>query len=181
MIKNKIILLNGVSSSGKSTIGKLIQNLSDEPYLLLGIDTVFDLIPEMFKNHLPILDLALTNLHKLCASLYNDGMNLIIDHVIVRECEIKELLFMLKDSDFISIKVDCDKNVLKQREIARGNRIIGVSETQSVKIDRFVTYDLSIDTTSIEPEQNARKILNFANNDANLNQAKIKMLTQYNI
>jgi chloramphenicol 3-O phosphotransferase len=43
-----IIFLNGCSSSGKTTIAKAIQHLSDEPWLLLGIDTFFHMMPSKY-------------------------------------------------------------------------------------------------------------------------------------
>ncbi|WNE41185.1 MAG: Guanylate kinase [Mycoplasmataceae bacterium] len=36
---SKIILLNGPSSAGKSSMVKVIQRLSDEPWLSLGVDS----------------------------------------------------------------------------------------------------------------------------------------------
>jgi chloramphenicol 3-O phosphotransferase len=44
----KIILLNGCSSAGKTSLVKEIQNLSDEPWLTFGIDTVIDAMPNKY-------------------------------------------------------------------------------------------------------------------------------------
>lgn len=44
-----IILLNGPSASGKSSIQKKVQEYFNEPYLSLGIDTLFDqLLPDYY-------------------------------------------------------------------------------------------------------------------------------------
>ena len=51
--KGKIILLNGASSSGKTCIAKELQKLLDEPYMHLGIDTVFTMIPQKCKCYDP--------------------------------------------------------------------------------------------------------------------------------
>ena len=42
---SKIIILNGPSSSGKTSIARSIQRLSDEPWLTLGIDTFIHMTP----------------------------------------------------------------------------------------------------------------------------------------
>ena len=42
---SKIIFLNGSSSSGKTTLARAIQDLSDEPWMCIGIDTLIDLMP----------------------------------------------------------------------------------------------------------------------------------------
>ncbi|MGZ6254964.1 MAG: phosphotransferase-like protein [Candidatus Chromulinivorax sp.] len=43
----KVIILNGPSAAGKSSLQKSIQKLADEPYLNIGIDNFFnDLFPD---------------------------------------------------------------------------------------------------------------------------------------
>jgi len=41
----KIIFLNGCASAGKTTLAKEIQNLSEEKWLFVGIDTLFGAMP----------------------------------------------------------------------------------------------------------------------------------------
>ena len=43
-----ILFLNGCSSSGKSTLSRAIQHLSDQPWLCLGIDTFFQMMPSKY-------------------------------------------------------------------------------------------------------------------------------------
>lgn len=45
---SKIIFLNGCGSSGKTSIGRAIQTLSNEPWLLLGVDSFIDMLPEQY-------------------------------------------------------------------------------------------------------------------------------------
>ncbi|GAA1551717.1 hypothetical protein GCM10009789_01840 [Kribbella sancticallisti] len=40
-----VIFLNGPSSAGKTTLGKALQDTLDEPYLLMGLDTCFAMVP----------------------------------------------------------------------------------------------------------------------------------------
>jgi len=44
----KIILLNGCSSAGKTSLVKEIQNLSDEFWLTFGIDDLLDAMPDKY-------------------------------------------------------------------------------------------------------------------------------------
>ena len=46
MNKGKIIVLNGVSSSGKTTLAKALQEALDEPYTRLSIDDFINMMPE---------------------------------------------------------------------------------------------------------------------------------------
>lgn len=43
-----IILLNGATSSGKTMLAKSIQYLDDRPWLLLGIDTMINMMPSKY-------------------------------------------------------------------------------------------------------------------------------------
>ena len=46
MNKGKVIVLNGVSSSGKTTLAKAMQEAFDEPYIRLSIDDFINMMPE---------------------------------------------------------------------------------------------------------------------------------------
>jgi chloramphenicol 3-O-phosphotransferase len=41
----KIVFLNDCSSAGKTSLAKAIQHLSEEPFLFVGIDTLFGAMP----------------------------------------------------------------------------------------------------------------------------------------
>lgn len=53
-----IILLNGASSSGKTSIARNIQALSAQGWLILGVDTITGMMPELTPD-LPSLYLSL--------------------------------------------------------------------------------------------------------------------------
>jgi len=42
---SKIIFLNGAGSSGKTSIARSLQHLSNEPWLTFGIDTFINMTP----------------------------------------------------------------------------------------------------------------------------------------
>jgi chloramphenicol 3-O phosphotransferase len=46
----KLIILNGTSSSGKSSIARKLQNEIEENYLVIGVDLFMRLMPERFAN-----------------------------------------------------------------------------------------------------------------------------------
>jgi chloramphenicol 3-O phosphotransferase len=43
-----VILLNGTSSAGKSTLARAVQDVMDSPYLCMGIDLFFDALPQRY-------------------------------------------------------------------------------------------------------------------------------------
>lgn len=51
--KGTIIFLHGISSVGKTSTARKLQNLLDVPYLYLGIDTFSTMLPEYLVNFNP--------------------------------------------------------------------------------------------------------------------------------
>jgi phospho-2-dehydro-3-deoxyheptonate aldolase len=49
-----VILLNGASSAGKSTLANAVQDVMDAPYLHLGIDLFFDALPQRYVARLGV-------------------------------------------------------------------------------------------------------------------------------
>src|SRR5436189_112747 len=49
----RVVLLHGASSSGKTTIARAVQRLSDEPWVRLGIDAFWNAIDERWMEHGP--------------------------------------------------------------------------------------------------------------------------------
>lgn len=186
---SKIILLNGCGSSGKTTIAKSIQHLSDEPWLHIGVDNILDLMPSQYKalgdkskngycGFIPsenergetieiecsekgskIFDM----LPKFAKQLADLGENVIIDEVLVSKSQ-KDIYYQtLKLHKIYFIGVHRDLEVMKSREILRGNRCIGLSNAQFDKVHENYKniYDLTVDTTNTPPFELAEQILNF--------------------
>lgn len=51
MKKGKIIYLNGVSSAGKTTLSKTLQERLTEPYYWMSMDTFMNMTPKKFINN----------------------------------------------------------------------------------------------------------------------------------
>ncbi|KLL02006.1 MAG: chloramphenicol 3-O phosphotransferase [Mycoplasmataceae bacterium RC_NB112A] len=164
MDKPKIILLNGCSSAGKTSLVKAIQYLSEEPFLSSGIDTTFAALPaKYFSNDpggggkasqgvkfisevdptgFPILKVKTgpyakkfyTSITKIIKQLASDGHNLVIDEVIWERERLEEYSSTLKDYSLYFVKVDCNLANMEEREILRGNRSRGMARWQFTKI-----------------------------------------------
>jgi chloramphenicol 3-O phosphotransferase len=50
MSAGQIIFLNGASSSGKTAVARALQHILEEPYLLIGVDDAFRMLPERFRD-----------------------------------------------------------------------------------------------------------------------------------
>ena len=151
----QIILLNGPSSSGKSTLSKTLQKLFKEngkQYEIVSIDDfmkistsetiyeddVFEISQDMCNATIELLEKA-------------DGV--IVDHVITSERIFKQFLETAKPFNYLLVRVTCPLNVLLQREKERGDRCMGSAKNSYDYLYPKEGYDLIIDTSLFSKEK----------------------------
>ena len=172
-----IILLNGTSSAGKTTIAKALQQVMDAPYLHVPIDSFEDMMPERQKLGEPgsplwqsVFNRMLSGFHHSLAALANTGSNLIVDHLLIQGIEpqnwLTECLDLLAPFTVYFVGVHCPLEELRRREQARGDRGIGLAEFQLSRVHRHGIYDLEVDTTVLSAAQCALKIKELVERDA---------------
>lgn len=154
----RIILLNGASSSGKSTLAKALQLVLDEPFLHVSSDHLVaaGFLPERREEGGPFDWLHqmrprfFAGFHRCLPALAQAGNDLIVDHVIEFASWRQDLAGLLNGLDVFLVGVHCDLDELDRRERRRGDRRIGEGRTH-VAIDgihTFGPYDLEVDTTA---------------------------------
>jgi len=175
MGKGKIICLNGVSSSGKSTLAKSLQENLNEPYYWMSEDTFVFILPDKFnafkndtEENEKILEEALFNYYH-AIKLYSDrGSNIIIDTVLDDEEWVDYLLEVLQDNPVLFVHVTCSKEELIKRELARGDREIGLAVEQLEYLSpKEEIYDISVDTYVNTADECASKIISLSENTDN--------------
>jgi chloramphenicol 3-O phosphotransferase len=168
----KIILLNGASSSGKTSLLKAFQDLSPEPFLDLGIDRFIFGMPERYLER-PLWDDVLgkadragetgqrliSAMHRSILGAASQGMNVVADHVLVEPSWLDECVQLFQDLPAWLVGVRCPLDVLEEREKSRKNRTLGQARLQFEIVHRPGIYDLEVDTSQSSPEACARKIL----------------------
>ncbi|MCL2003175.1 MAG: AAA family ATPase [Oscillospiraceae bacterium] len=160
MEKGKIIFLNGVSSAGKTTLAKALQERFDEPYYIINVDMFLGtgiMFPEKFAtNDLAEFEMFVRTLSGMHHSikLYSDlGMNTIVDHVLVNRFFdlgnpklMEECVELLHEHPVLFVHVTCSVEKLRRREKKRSDRHSGQAEGQLVQLVPKDTYDLIVDT-----------------------------------
>ena len=130
MKQGRIIFLEGVSSSGKTTLAKALQARLPEPFFWLAGDTIWTMAPEKFKNDMevifPKIDAATIHTIKLFSDL---GIDVIVDMVPVIKSN-KKFANMLRKCPVLYVNVTCPPEELRRRERERGDRQIGLGESQ---------------------------------------------------
>ena len=150
----KIILINGASSAGKSTLARSLQQKLHEPFLHLSFDQLRE------SNALPMarirngeLNWALMRpavfdgFHRCLPAFAKAGNNLIVDHIIEQEQWMADLVQLLAPFDVFFVGVHCPLPELERRERHRGDRRVGDARADFHAVHRFTEYDLDIDAT----------------------------------
>lgn len=170
-----IILLNGISSAGKTSISKVLQQTMNEPYLQVSIDAFEDMLPDRYQEAGAfawgeIFPKLLVGFHRSIAALAGADANLIVDHVMVyREgwaSTLADCVAVLEPFAVYFIGVHCSLEEAKRREQARGDRFIGTAERQYPRVHHHKLYDLEVDTTHTSPEVCAEQIRTFVDHRA---------------
>ena len=157
----RIILLNGPSSSGKSTLARELQALigsrRDRPYALISIDDLLPMSPEepIYENDVFEINTA------LCARVseaLKTAPGVIVDHVITSERIFRQLQSVLGAYPLTLIRVTCPLSLLRQREAARHDRCPGSAEASEKYLFPKEGYDLTVDTSRKTPAETALAI-----------------------
>ena len=163
----RIILLNGVSSAGKTSIAKALQAQLDEPYLHVCIDSFEDMMPAQREAEgpfawRPIFSNMLSGFHHSIRALAECGNNLIVNHVLVEgeepETWLSECLQLIEPYKVFFVGVHCPIEELDRREISRGDRPKGLARWQFDRMHRQVVYDFEVDTSVCSPQECANLI-----------------------
>lgn len=160
--KTKLIVLNGTSSSGKTTIAKKLQEMFyPEIYFYASIDTElfsFPLHRMSRAEYSAIVDNALIVMSKRTRACLDSGISVIVDTVF-QDDQFEVFNEFNKYYSPIYIKVCCNLETLKSREAKRGDRRIGLAESQLEDLNLPLPYSLEIDTSINNTSSNCEQII----------------------
>jgi chloramphenicol 3-O phosphotransferase len=168
-----VIVLNGVSSSGKTGIARCLQSLLPGRWLTFGVDTLLHAMPVAMnlagdgvaieKDGEVTVGADFYPLEAAwgagLAAMVRAGANLIIDEVFLGGARSQaRWRVALSGLDVLWVGIHCDPDAAAGREIARGDRVPGMAAAQAGIVHDGVEYDLAIDTTATESIDCARRI-----------------------
>lgn len=174
MTYGNILILNGASSAGKTSLLRALQTLLPEPYLEAGIDKFIWMLPERYLER-PWWDDVLgkpteagetghqlvKSMHRAMAAISRTGCHVVADHVLVEPAWVNDCAEVLADLPAYLIGIRCPTPVLEARERARKNRTLGQAAAQNAVIHRHGVYDFEVDTSQFSAEECACQIINF--------------------
>ncbi len=162
--KGRIVLLNGASSSGKTSIGQALQSLLAQPWFLVPVDSISGMRSSMNGKNLD--DAAIADMltrtrlgyHRVVAGLASVGNDVIMDYPLSEAWRLHDLLAVLDGYDVTLIEVRCSPDELDRRERARGDRLNGLARAQSAVYD-LGAFDICVDSTHASAEDCATTIV----------------------
>lgn len=165
-----VILLNGGSSAGKSTLARALQEASPTLLLHVGEDDMISLLPSKYlglgggalagegiqyepaaqpgewRNHWGATGLhVMRAMHRLWGELADAGFDLVIDHILDHRAAVVELAAALQRHAVLFVGVAADAAELERRERQRGDRRPGLARgTAAAALAHGVPYDLTL-------------------------------------
>ena len=170
----RVIVLNGVSSSGKSSIARALQDRLTEPWLTLGTDDLIGATPGWLQDGIAgiafepdgrvVVGDEFARLDRAwghgVAAMARAGAPVIVDEVLLGGAAGQDRWRAALDGiATLWVGVHCDPAVLAERERTRGDRVVGMAADQLPLVHAGVTYDLEVDTTHQSPEECAGRIV----------------------
>ena len=165
MRKGKIIFLNGVTSSGKTSIVEALQNRADCYFYVVANDLFEQMIGDRFLRedywgHLSRVIILMYH----TAKLYSDmGHNVLIDGILVERPEIaphyRQLADILVDNPLSIVEVACPLEICRTRNLTRGDRYEMQSDEQAAIMAQGIDYALRVETDKMSPEECAEAIV----------------------
>lgn len=187
-----VIILNGPSAAGKSSLQKSIQRLASVPYLNVGIDNFFnDLFPDehgklgvqteadfgsdlrwvTIHDNLVYLHVGpsgkkiVDGMNRAIAAYAKTGNNLVVDYIMYEQSWLQDLLHQLQGCPVYVIGVHVPLDILQAREQARSTSPIGHAGSHYHTVHVGNRYDVWIDNSQGTADEGALKILEFIKNN----------------
>ena len=183
-----VIMLNGTSSAGKSTLAAALQDVlteAGECWLVMSQDDFFSKIPRAFVRYgtmhvgpfadqgvsLAIVDGVLLRRVGLVGERLLDayraaivataraGVNVIVDEVLVDESDWQSWCRHLDGLDVHWVGVRAALEVVERRERGRPDRVNGTARAEYDQVHRYASYRTEVDTAVLDPPAAARAIL----------------------
>lgn len=169
----QVIVLNGGSSSGKSSIARALQEVLPGLWITFGVDVLAEALPGRGEDPrsglvlepdgtvtvTPEFRAVQDTWYRGLAFMAGRGVRLILDEVFLSGgAGQRRLRSALDGLDVLWAGVRCDPRVAAGREASRPDRVRGMAASQATAVHAGVGYDVEVDTAGRSALACARQI-----------------------
>lgn len=164
MKKGRIVFLNGVTSSGKTSIVDALQERPGTFFYVVANDLFEQMIGERYlrEDYWRYLSDAVFLMYRTARLFSECGRNVLIDGILVERPELAphyaRMQQLLAGCPLDVVHVDCDLEICRQRNLARGDRYELQSQEQAALMALDIVYSCRVDTALHTPQQCAEQI-----------------------
>ncbi len=188
MPAGRIILLNGSSSAGKTTLAITLQQLLPDPWHHIALDQFRDGLGGRYRglnsppgtpgarglNVVPVTlgnervtevqfgdigQRVLRGMRRAIAAFAREGNNVIIDDLMFEPAYLFDYVDTLKAFDVLFVGVRCPIDVVNAREARRPGRFPGTATSHFERVHSHCIYDIEVDTGAAAPRECAQRII----------------------
>lgn len=187
----RIVILNGASSVGKSSIVEAFRARQADAgafWWVAGIDDVLSrlgapwvdvgwpagpgalaatgmrIVPGehgLLIEVGPLLRRLLRLYQRSVARVALDGIDVVVDEVVLDHVAWDDWQTHLAGLDVTWVAVRCSSDEMARRELERGDRPVGLAAAQLATVHQVATYALELDTTTTPPSESAVRLEAF--------------------
>jgi chloramphenicol 3-O phosphotransferase len=157
--RGRIILLNGTSSAGKSTLARELRVRLEPQFHYYASDQLADAgFRPLDKNvRFKYRESFFEGFHRSIPAFAEVGLDLLVEHIVECQSWADDLNVLLSPFDVFWVGVHAPVAEIERRERLRGNRQIDEG-VYHLKTHTFCRYDLEVDTM-LPLEQNVETII----------------------
>lgn len=186
-----VLLLNGSSSSGKTTLAKALQRVIESPLQHIALDQYRDGLPDRIRGlnspagtpgasglnvvpravaeelltHIefgPVGELVLRGMRRGIAALANEGISVVVDDLLFKPDYLTDYANVLVGIPTYLIGVRCPLAVVDQREAERSGRFPGTARSHFSSVHAHgARYDMEVDTSEGDPVCCAQAVVDY--------------------
>jgi chloramphenicol 3-O phosphotransferase len=174
-VMTNVVVLNGGSSSGKTSLARSLQAILSEPWLRFGVDMLIDAMPDSMTSGGAGIGFAddggvsvgssFRDVESAwmegVASMARAGVRIIIDDVFLGGRASQERWrASLAGLSVLWVGVHCEPGIATAREASRKDRTAGMAVSQAEIVHAGVLYDIEVDTSHRTALESARIVAN---------------------
>lgn len=180
-----VVILNGPSAVGKSSVIRSFQAQQNELWLGIGIDNFFigvlppkfyledkpehhevmhgiateDFAGKLFTLHIGVQgQKVIKGMHRAIAAYARAGNNVIVDYIMYDAAWLQDLKSSLSGIPVVFVGLTASLSTIEQREKDRGTSPEGHARSVYESVHQGWKYDMMINTDELTPDQIANRI-----------------------